>query len=93
MSDFRKWINVCEAALSPHMLLRELKSYEELFGSDVVDIEPEEDDLIKSEKVLNSHGWQRIHWKHPLGIFEWAFINPHYRKYRIYLMDLKKWEV
>jgi hypothetical protein len=93
MSDFRKWINLCETVqTSSRIKLSELKSFDELFGPNATDIEQEEDDILKSEKILLSHGWKRIPWKHPLGIFEWAFVNPDFRRYHIFLMDLKLWE-
>jgi hypothetical protein len=94
MSDLRKWINLCETVLPPSRIsLTELKSFDELFGPNAIDVEQEEDDLLKSESVLQSHGWKKVDWKHPLGIFEWEFVNSNYRKYRVFLMDLKRWEV
>jgi hypothetical protein len=74
-------------------LLSEYKSYDELFGPNAVDIEQEEDDLIKSEKMLIIHGWHKIPWKHPLGIFELAFVNQKFRLYKVFLMDFNRWEV
>jgi len=94
MTDFRKWITICETVeISSNKLLSELKSYDELFGPNAVDIEQEEDDLIKSEKMLIDHGWHKIPWKHPLGIYELAFVNPNFRLYKVFLMDFKRWEV
>jgi len=94
MSDFRKWITLCETVSTPSRIdLTELKSFDELFGPNAVDIDQEEDDLLTSEKVLNARGWRKVDWKHPLGIFEWAFTNPNFRKYRVFLMDMKRWEV
>lgn len=94
MLDFRKWINLCETETIPsHTKLMELKSFDELFGPNADDTEQEDDDLTKSIKVLVSRGWHKIPWKHPLGIFEFAFVNPKHRNYKVYLMDLKYWEV
>jgi hypothetical protein len=85
---------ICETELKPsRKLLSELKTYDELFGPNADEVEQEEDDLVKSEKALVARGWHKTKWKHPLGIFELAFINPNYRLYRVFLMDLNRWEV
>jgi hypothetical protein len=96
MNCLRHWINICEMVFKPSRInLDEEKSFDELYGSKSINYPNvnKNDDLIKSKNVLKAYGWNRIAWKHPLGIFEWAFENPKFKNYRVFLFDLKHWEV
>lgn len=73
-------------------LMKEYKSFEEIFG-DECEKNPYQTDLMKVEEFIVRRGWQKIPWKHTLGLFEAVYENSDFPGYQVVLMDLNDWEI